>query len=345
MSRAAPSSSCRQSGGDGPDFSLGGRRYPRHRGKPRRHPALGSTAGASGAILRRLSPASSRRAQNLHVESVTRRKRRENVGIRRPLERRARDKGGISQRTVGHPGTLKARKRRADSTSPLPGEGTGVRRPPSGVPISGGRACARLHAPGRADARPRRVTQRFTPHERSDGGTSRSGQHLRVKTVKAITGGAPTLLRRLLSGRAARPRSTCSSPKSPRSGTMVRARPTRAHRARPVHEYLDPVDLATYLGPPSILDVRVERRLVEVEAHRGYAHVDGDPAAERPASRDPDGLGDCGAARRGDARAAPARWLVRTGLRKAARRAAAAGKLRSHRMRFVRGPAPATRAT
>ena len=76
---------------------------------------------------------------------------------------------------------------------------------------------------------------------------------LRVRTVKAIAGGAPTLLRRLSPEALASQIDLLVIEDLPEAERSVRA---EADRALTVHDlymkYLDPADLATYLPPQSI---------------------------------------------------------------------------------------------
>ena len=164
----------------------------------------------------------------------------------------------------------------------------------------------------------------FTPREVMEALAQRPD--LRARTVKAITGGAPTLLRRLSPEALASQIDLLVIEDLPEAERSVRA---EADRALTVHDlymqYLDPVDLATYLPPQSILAYESHdswwkweptagtRTLMATELRSIRRHgiltdaeileLLGEETLERHLS-----------------------LAVRTGLRKAARRAAAAGK-------------------
>ena len=208
----------------------------------------------------------------------------------------------MNQRTLRIPGTLKhTSDEQTDVALQEKAREHADRHPGVGYLADVLRA---LHAPGALMRSAKGFYSAFTPREVMDAFAQRPD--LRVKTVKAITGGAPTLLRRLSPDALASQIDLLVIEDLPEAERSVRA---EADRALTVHDlymkYLDPVDLATYLRPAVDLGVRVTRQLVEMGAHRGHARVDGDRAAEHPASRDPDGRGDSGPARRGDAGAAP----------------------------------------
>ena len=181
-----------------------------------------------------------------------------------------------------------------------------------------------LHAPGAPMRSAKGFYSAFTPHEVMDAFAQRPD--LRVKTVKAIAGGAPTLLRRLSPDALASQIDLLAVEDLPEAERSVRA---EADRALTVHDlymkYLDPVDLATYLGPQSIWTYESDgswwtleptagtRTLMATELRSIRRHgiltdaeileLLGEETLERHLS-----------------------LAVRTGLRKAARRAAAAGK-------------------
>ena len=108
-----------------------------------------------------------------------------------------------------------------------------------------------LHAPGALIRSAQGFYSAFTPREVMDALAQRPD--LRAKTVKAITGGAPTLLRRLSPDALASQIDLLVIEDLPEAERSVRA---EADRALTVHDlymkYLDPVDLATYLPVQSI---------------------------------------------------------------------------------------------
>jgi hypothetical protein len=108
-----------------------------------------------------------------------------------------------------------------------------------------------LHAPGALMRTAKGFYSSFMPRAVMDALAQRPD--LRVKTVKAITGGAPTLLRRLSPEALASQIDLLVVEDLPEAERFVRA---EADRAMSVHDlymkYLDPVDLATYLPPQSI---------------------------------------------------------------------------------------------
>ena len=108
-----------------------------------------------------------------------------------------------------------------------------------------------LHAPGALMRSATGFYGAFAPREVMDALAQRPD--LRVKMVKAITGGAPTLLRRLPPDALASQIDLLVIEDLPESERSVRA---EADRALSVHDlymkYLDPVDLATYLPVQSI---------------------------------------------------------------------------------------------
>ena len=108
-----------------------------------------------------------------------------------------------------------------------------------------------LHAPGALMRSAKGFYGAFTPREMMEALAQRPD--LRVKTVKAITGGAPTLLRRLPPEALASQIDLLVIDDLPEAERSVRA---EADRALTVHDlymkYLDPVDLATYLPAQSI---------------------------------------------------------------------------------------------
>jgi hypothetical protein len=181
-----------------------------------------------------------------------------------------------------------------------------------------------LHAPGALMRSAKGFYSAFTPREVMDALAQRSD--LRLKTVKAITGGAPTLLRRLSPDALASQIDLLVIEDLPEAERSVRA---EADRAWTVHDlymkYLDPVDLATYLPAQSIWTYEshdswwkweptagtralMSAELRSIRRHGILADTEildllGEETLEQHLS-----------------------LAVRTGLRKAARRAAAAGK-------------------
>jgi hypothetical protein len=181
-----------------------------------------------------------------------------------------------------------------------------------------------LHAPGAMLRSAKGFYSAFTPRKVLDAFAQRPD--LRVQTVKAITGGAPTLLRRLPPDALASQIDLLVIEDLSEAERSVRA---EADRALAVHDlymkYLDPVDLATYLPAQSIWTY---------ESHDGWWK--GEPTAGTRAlmatelrsirrhgiltdAEILDLLGE-------ETLEQHLPLAVRTGLRKAARRAAAAGK-------------------
>ena len=181
-----------------------------------------------------------------------------------------------------------------------------------------------LHAPGAPMRSAKSFYSAFAPREVMDAFAQRPD--LRVKMVKAITGGAPALLRRLSPDALASQVDLLVIEDLPEAERSVRA---EADRAATVHDlymkYLDPVDLATYLRPQLIWTYEsndswwkseptaATRTLMATELRSIRRHgiltdaeiveLLGEETLERHLP-----------------------LAVRTGLRKAARRAAAAGK-------------------
>src|SRR5678816_3347134 len=178
----------------------------------------------------------------------TTRKRRDRTG---PQALRARgDRREMNQRTLHIPGTLKhTSDEQTDVALQEKAREYADRHP--GVRYLADVLRA-LHAPGAQMMRSAKgFYTSFTPREVMDAFAQRPD--LRVKTVKAITGGAPTLLRRLSPEALASQVDLLVIEDLPEAERSVRA---EADRALTVHDlymkYLDPVDLATYLTPQSI---------------------------------------------------------------------------------------------
>jgi hypothetical protein len=91
----------------------------------------------------------------------------------------------------------------------------------------------------------------FSPREMMDAFAQRPD--LRVKTVKAITGGAPTLLRRLPADALASQIDLLVIEDLPESERTVRAEGDRALSVHDLYlKYVDPLDVATYLPARTI---------------------------------------------------------------------------------------------
>ena len=181
-----------------------------------------------------------------------------------------------------------------------------------------------LHAPGAQMRSAKGFYGAFTPREVMDALAQRPD--LRVKTVKAITGGAPTLLRRLSPEALASQIDLLVIEDLPEAERSVRA---EADRALTVHDlymkYLDPVDLATYLPAQSIWAYESHDSWWKWEPTAGTRAL---MATELRSIRrhgiltDSEILDLLGE----ETLEQHLSLAVRTGLRKAARRAAAAGK-------------------
>jgi hypothetical protein len=181
-----------------------------------------------------------------------------------------------------------------------------------------------LHAPGTMMRSAKGFYSAFAPRAVMDALAQRPD--LRAKTVKAITGGAPTLLRRLPPDALASQVDLLVIEDLPEAERSMRA---EADRALTVHDlymkYLDPADLATYLPPQSIWayeshdswwkwePTAATRALMATELRSIRRH------GVLTDSEILDLLGE-------ETLEHHLPLAVRTGLRKAARRAAAAGK-------------------
>ena len=181
-----------------------------------------------------------------------------------------------------------------------------------------------LHLPGALMRSAKGFYGAFTPREMMEALAQRPD--LRVKTVKAITGGAPTLLRRLPPEALASQIDLLVIDDLPEAERSVRA---EADRALTVHDlymkYLDPVDLATYLPAQSIWTYESQDSWWKWEPTAGTRAL---MATELRSIRrhgiltDAEILDLLGE----EMLEHHLSLAVRTGLRKAARRAAAAGK-------------------
>ena len=181
-----------------------------------------------------------------------------------------------------------------------------------------------LHVPGALMRSAKGFYGAFTPREMMEALAQRPD--LRVKTVKAITGGAPTLLRRLPPEALASQIDLLVIDDLPEAERSVRA---EADRALTVHDlymkYLDPVDLATYLPAQSIWTYESQDNWWKWEPTAGTRAL---MATELRSIRrhgiltDAEILDLLGE----EMLEQHLSLAVRTGLRKAARRAAAAGK-------------------
>lgn len=108
-----------------------------------------------------------------------------------------------------------------------------------------------LHATAVPVRNPRSFYSAFAPREVMDAFGQRPD--LRVKTVKAITGGAPTLLRRLPSDALASQIDLLVIEDLPEAERSVRAESDRALTVHDLYiKYLDPLDIATYLPAQTV---------------------------------------------------------------------------------------------
>jgi hypothetical protein len=108
-----------------------------------------------------------------------------------------------------------------------------------------------LHATAVPMRNPKSFYGAFTPRHVMDAFAERPD--LRVKTVKAITGGAPTLLRRLPSDALASQIDLLAIEDLPEAERTVRAESDRALTVHDLYlKHLDPLDIATYLPARTI---------------------------------------------------------------------------------------------
>jgi hypothetical protein len=108
-----------------------------------------------------------------------------------------------------------------------------------------------LHVPGALMRNAKGFYSAFTPRDVMDAFAQRPD--LRVRMVKAITGGAPTLLRRLSPEALASQIDLLVIEDLSEAERSVRAEADRALTVQDLYlKYLDPVDLAMYLPPQSI---------------------------------------------------------------------------------------------
>ena len=228
----------------------------------------------------------------------------------------------MTQRTLRIPGTLKhTSDEQTDVALQEKAREHADRHPGVGYLADVLRA---LHAPGALMRSAKGFYSAFTPREVMDALAQRPD--LRVKTVKAITGGAPTLLRRLSPDALASQIDLLVIEDLPEAERSVRA---EADRALTVHDlymkYLDPVDLATYLPAQSIWTYESNDSWWKWEPTAGTRAL---MATELRSIRrhgiltDAEILDLLGE----ETLEQHLSLAVRTGLRKAARRAAAAGK-------------------
>jgi hypothetical protein len=228
----------------------------------------------------------------------------------------------MNQRTLHNPGTLKhTSDEQTDVALQEKAREHADRHPGVGYLADVLRA---LHAPGAPMRSAKEFYSAFTPRAVMDALAQRPD--LRVKISKAITGGAPTLLRRLPPEALASQVDLLVIEDLPVAERSVRA---EADRALTVHDlymkYLDAVDLATYLPPQSIWTYESHDSWWKWEPTAGTRAL---MAAELRSIRSHgiltdseilDLLGE-------ETLEHHLSLAVRTGLRKAARRAAAAGK-------------------
>ena len=228
----------------------------------------------------------------------------------------------MNQRTLRIPGTLKhTSDEQTDVALQEKAREHADRHPGVGYLADVLRA---LHAPGALMRSAKGFYGAFTPREMMEALAQRPD--LRVKTVKAITGGAPTLLRRLPPEALASQIDLLVIDDLPEAERSVRA---EADRALTVHDlymkYLDPVDLATYLPAQSIWAYESQDNWWKWEPTAGTRAL---MATELRSIRrhgiltDAEILDLLGE----EMLEQHLSLAVRTGLRKAARRAAAAGK-------------------
>ena len=228
----------------------------------------------------------------------------------------------MNQRTLRIPGTLKhTSDEQTDVALQEKAREHADRHPGVGYLADVLRA---LHVPGALMRSAKGFYSAFTPREVMEAFAQRPD--LRVKAVKAITGGAPTLLRRLSPDALASQIDLLVIEDLPEAERSVRA---EADRALTVHDlymkYLDPVDLATYMPPQSLLAYESQDSWWKWEPTAGTRAL---MATELRSIRrhgiltDAEILDLLGE----EALEQHLSLAVRTGLRKAARRAAAAGK-------------------
>jgi hypothetical protein len=178
-------------------------------------------------------------------------KRRENLGIGPGLKRRARegDKGEMNQRTLHIPGTL---QHTGDDQTDVALQ-TQAREHVDRHP--GLRFLADVLGALHASTVPLRNTKSFygafMPRQMMEAFAQRPD--LRVKSVKAITGGAPGLLRRLPADALASQIELLVIEDLPEVERSVRAEGDRMLTVYDLYlKYLDPLDIATYLPARTI---------------------------------------------------------------------------------------------
>ena len=228
----------------------------------------------------------------------------------------------MNQRTLHNPGTLKhTSDEQTDVALQEKAREHADRHPGVGYLADVLRA---LHAPGAPMRSAKDFYGAFTPRAVMDALAQRPD--LRVKISKAITGGAPTLLRRLPPEALASQVDLLVIEDLPAAERSVRAETDRALTVHDLYmKYLDPVDVATYLPPQSIWTYESHDSWWKWEPTAGTRAL---MAAELRSIRSHgiltdseilDLLGE-------ETLEHHLSLAVRTGLRKAARRAAAAGK-------------------
>jgi hypothetical protein len=228
----------------------------------------------------------------------------------------------MNQRTLRIPGTLKhTSDEQTDVALQEKAREHADRHPGVGYLADVLRA---LHLPGALMRSAKGFYSAFTPREVMEAFAQRPD--LRVKAVKAITGGAPTLLRRLSPEALASQIDLLVIEDLPEAERSVRA---EADRALSVHDlymkYLDPGDLATYMPPQSILSYESHDSWWKWEptpGTRGLMATELRSIRRHGILTDAEILDLLGE----EALEQNLSLAVRTGLRKAARRAAAAGK-------------------
>ena len=194
----------------------------------------------------------------------------------------------MNQRTLRIPGTLKHKGEQSDASLQETAR-EHVERHPGLLFLAD--VLRALHAAPAPLRDPAAFFDAFSPREVMDAFGERPD--LRVRALKAITGGPTALLRRLSTEAVASQIDLLAIDELPEAERSVRA---DADRALSVHDlflkYVDPVDIATYLPAGDRLGVRGAGRLVErrSDGRRPLAH--GERAAERPTPRDPHRFGD-----------------------------------------------------
>src|SRR6476660_1572458 len=158
-------------------------------------------------------------------------------------------KEGMTQRTLRIPGTLKHTSDEQTDVALQEKAREHVDRHPGIRYLAD--VMRALHAPSVPIRNAKAFFSAFAPREVMDALAQRPD--LRVKLVKAITGGAPTLLRRLPSDALASQIDLLVIEDLPEAERSVRAESDRALAVHDLYvKYLDPLDVATYLPASTI---------------------------------------------------------------------------------------------